>query len=74
MNSSGLPNDSTSGLASGMARVSPTAPRIPPAIDDRNDSDSARVACPLRAIAYPSSIVTLADAEPGAPSSTAART
>ena len=50
MKSSGLPKDSTSGRASGMARVRPSAPMMPPAMEERKARDSARLAWPLRAI------------------------
>ncbi len=66
-----LPNESTRGRASGMARVRPIAPMMPPAIDERKARLNARFACPFLAIAYPSSMVTDADADPGAPSNTA---
>jgi hypothetical protein len=51
MNSSGAPKDSTSGRASGIARVRPTAPRMPPAMEDRNARLNALAACPFLAMA-----------------------
>ena len=50
MKSSGLAKDNTNGLASGIARVRPTAPMRPPAIEDKNASLSARAAWPFLAI------------------------
>ena len=50
MKSSGLPKDKTSGRASGIARVRPTAPMRPPAMEDRNARLSARAAWPCLAI------------------------
>lgn len=70
MNSSGEPKFSTSGRASGIDSVSPTAPSRPPAIEARKAMASARAPCPRLAISWPSSMSTVADAEPGMPMST----